>query len=347
MILTGVDWEVGYVTLIRNAGWTRPILEYIDSPFAMGPSGAASGSCSSGYAGWSNSWTSGLNEFCAFVHPNESWFLHNGAGRRIYRSAGTSGNFYLMNPASAGWRGYVQGKIGRLWGDYHLDGLFLDDVWATAIRPRSRETNSDGICQECGTDAQWHASVTGFVQAAKATAGARPVWINSDDSAGYVASVNGYMLENMCASWGTAFMPQSEVLERWADIDVNVAAGKDVILVGQGNARTDVGRMRYSHACYLMVAGPRVSYRFQNAGDYRAFWDYPEFSYELGAPSGGRFSVGVSGWRRNFTAGTAIVNISASTSQAFALGGSYLTPDGATVTSVTLGPRQGMALRSP
>jgi hypothetical protein len=175
MILSGSDYEVGFLQQVRSAGWSRPVLEYIDSPFAMGPSGALNGSCPAGYQGWTTTWTSGLNEFCSQVHPNESWFLHNGAGKRIYRSAGSSGNFYIMNPASAGWRAYVLGKIGRLWPTYRMDGLFLDDVWATANRPRSRETNSDGTCRECGTDQQWHAAWVGFLQTAKAGSGSRPV----------------------------------------------------------------------------------------------------------------------------------------------------------------------------
>ena len=256
MILSGSDYEVGFLGQVRSAGWTKPILEYVDEAFAMGPSSAMTGTCASGYTGYTTTWTSGLNDFCNKVSPNESWFLHNGAGQRIYRDAGGGSYFYLMNPAAPGWRSFVQAKTASLPASYHMDGVFLDDVWATANRPRSRETNSDGTCRECGTDAQWLQAQVGMVQAIKGGAGAQPVWINSDSTSDLVAPVDGFMIENMGASWGTSFMSQAEVEQRLRDVDTNVAAGKDALLVGQGN-QSDVERMRFSHAIYLLVAGPQ------------------------------------------------------------------------------------------
>ena len=182
MILSGSDYEVGFLGQVRSAGWTKPILEYVDEAFAMGPSSAMTGTCASGYTGYTTTWTSGLNDFCNKVSPNESWFLHNGAGQRIYRDAGGGSYFYLMNPAAPGWRSFVQAKTASLPASYHMDGVFLDDVWATANRPRSRETNSDGTCRECGTDAQWLQAQVGMVQAIKAAAGTQPVWVNSDST---------------------------------------------------------------------------------------------------------------------------------------------------------------------
>jgi hypothetical protein len=182
-----------------------------------------------------------------------------------------------------------------------------------------------------------------MVQAIKAGAGAQPVWINSDSTSDLVAPVDGFMIENMGASWGTSFMSQAEVEQRLRDVDTNVAAGKDALLVGQGN-QSDVERMRFSHAIYLLVAGPHVSYRFQNAGDYRSFWDYPEYRLDLGDPSGPRYPVGGSVWRRDFSAGTAIVNLSNTASQTVDLGSTYTLPGGGIATSVTLAPDHGMAL---
>jgi Hypothetical glycosyl hydrolase family 15 len=343
MILSGSDYEVRFLQRVRRAGWRKPILEYIGAPWAMGPSSALTGGCATRYAGYTTTWTSGVNEFCNRVHPNESWFLHNGAGRRIYRDYG--GNFlYIMNPASPGWRSYVQGKVGRIATTYRMNGLFLDDVWETANRPRSRETNSDGTCRECGSDAQWRKANLGFIRAVKKTAGKRPVWINSDNSSGFVRAVDGGMIENMGASWGSSFMSESELESRWRDIDRNVKAGKDMLLVGQGNSRNEIERMRFAHAVYLMVAGPRVSFRFQNAGNYRELWDYPEYRLQMGVATGPRRRVSRSIWRRKFTAGISVVNLSANRSQTVSLGGTYLLPDGRPTTSVTLGPQQGLAL---
>lgn len=50
---------------------------------------------------------------------------------------------------------------------------------------------------------------------------------------------------------------------------------------------------------------------------------------------------------RRYTGGVALVDPSPSVSQSFQLGGTYLTPSGASVTSVTLAPTTGMILHSP
>jgi Hypothetical glycosyl hydrolase family 15 len=345
MILSGSDYEVGFLQQVRRTGWRKPILEYIGAPWAMGPASALTGHCAAGYQGYTTTWTSGKHEFCKQVHPNESWFLHNGPGRRIYRDygEGTGSFLYIMNPASPGWRSYVQAKVGRIATTYHMDGLFLDDVWATANRPRSRETNSDGTCRECGSDTQWRKAYLGFIKAVKKAAGKRPVWINSDNSSSLVRAVDGGMIENMGASWGSNFMSQSEIESRWRDINRNVKAGKDMLLVGQGDSRNEIERMRFAHAVYLMVAGPRVSFRFQNAGNYRELWDYPEYRLRMGVATGPRRRVSRSIWRRKFAAGISVVNLSENRSQRVSLGGTYVLPDRLRAASVTLGPREGIA----
>ena len=347
MILSGSDHEVGFLQKVRRAGWRKPILEYFDTAFAMGPASAGRGSCTPGFEGYSTSVTWRRNDFCNLVNPNESWFLHNGAGHRIVRTIDGSASWYLMNPASPGWRSFVQNKIRQAPRHFHMDGFFLDDVWQTAIRPRSREDTSDGTCRECGSDAHWRNAYLGFLRAVKRAAGKRPVWINSDNSSGLVRAVDGGMIENMGASWGSNFMPQSEIESRWRDIDRNIAAGKDMLLVGQGDSRSEVERMRFAHAVYLMVAGPRVSFRFQNAADYREFWDYPEYRLRMGTATGPRHRVSRSVWRRKFTAGVSVVNLSENQARRVSLGGTYVLSNGSRAASVTLGPREGIAAVRP
>jgi hypothetical protein len=345
MILSGSDREVGFLQKVRRAGWKKPILEYIQGPHAMGPSTALNrgGSCPASYESFTTSWTSRAGDFCNRVHPNESWFLHNGAGQRLYEDGGDGNFWFLMNPASAGWRNYVASKVPQIASDYRMDGLFLDNVWATTWAPRTRETNSDGTCRECGSDAEWRKANLGFLRAVKRARSKRPVWINSDNSSAFVRAVDGGMIENMGASWGSSFMPQSEIESRWRDIDRNVAARRSMLLVGQGDSRSEIERMRFAHAVYLMVAGPRVSFRFQNAGNYRELWDYPEYRLRMGMATGPRRRVSRSVWRRKFTAGVSVVNLSENGSQRVSLGGTYMLPDGLRVTSVTLGPHEGIA----
>lgn len=343
MILSGSDYEVGFLQKVRRAGWRKPILEYFDIAFAMGPASARAGSCARGFEGFTTSVTWQRNSFCDAVNPHESWFLHNGKGQRIIREAGGSASLYIMNPQSPGWRAFVQSRLRQAPRQFRMNGFFLDDVWQTGTRPRFREDTSDGTCRECGSDAQWRRGYLGFLRAVKKAVGKRPVWINSDNSSSLVRAVDGGMIENMGASWGSSYMSQSEIQARWRDIDRNVRARKSALLIGQGDSRDQVDRMRFAHAVYLMVAGPRVSFRFQNADNYRELWDYPEFRLRMGAPTGRRHRVGRSVWLRRFAAGVSAVNLSASRSQTVSLGGTYVLPDGRRAASVTLGPHEGLA----
>src|SRR5436190_2114217 len=63
----------------------------------------------------------------------------------------------------------------------------------------------------------------------------------------------------------------------------------------------------------------------------------------IGQPAAAKQQLGV-GWMRLYSAGVALVNPSPTSPQTFSLGGSYTTPSGATVTSVTLQPGTGMVL---
>jgi hypothetical protein len=349
VVLSGSDYEVGYLQQLRAAGWSQPIPEYIQSPFAMGPSTALNpgGSCSSSYEGFTTSWTSRAGDFCNRVSPHEDWFLHNGAGQRLYEDNGGGDFRYAMNPASAGWRSYVQTKVAEIAADYHMDGLFLDNAWNTANTPRNRMSNSDGTCRECGSDAQWHAAELGLLQGLKSASGARPLWANTDDlsQSGYAGPLDGIMWEDLGTGWcDGCWESQASIEQHLADADAAVAAGDQVLFVGQGDCSCSTQQMRFSHALYLMVAGPRVSYRFQNGGDYRSLWDYPEFSWNLGTPLGPRFKPVATVFERTFSNGAALANMGVS-SVTINLGGTFILPDGSSATSVTLGAHQGVALR--
>jgi len=337
LILSGHQVEDGYLQQLRSAGYTAPVTGYIDFPRAMGPSSCAS---NPSYSGFTTDWASWDGEFCTYLNPNESWFLHNGSGARISFNGG-----YLMNPANSGWQQYMVGKVGRYFTEFPgLAGIFLDDTWATATKPRG----SGCVEAVCQSDASWHAAVMTDLQAIKQALGAHTLWMNSDDisQSGYGGVVDGWMWEDLGTGWcDGCWEDQSAITQHLADADAALAAGKQVLFVGQGDSKTSIQEMRFSHALYLMVAGPNVFYRFQNAGDYLSLWDYPEYGWDLGASLGGRYMDVGTVMRRDFVKGIALANIGTSV-QTVQLAGSYITPAGATVASVTLQPHEGITLRA-
>jgi hypothetical protein len=122
------------------------------------------------------------------------------------------------------------------------------------------------------------------------------------------------------------------------------SAGK--IFIGSTFAPADDAHsMRYARASFLVDwNGGRSALIFEptdpEAQDpYSRVW-----TEDIGTPAGSRFKVGVA-WRRNYTAGTAIVNPSPATSQTVALGADYVTLTGSVVSSVTVRPTDGIILK--
>jgi hypothetical protein len=104
-----------------------------------------------------------------------------------------------------------------------------------------------------------------------------------------------------------------------------------------GTPADDAASMRWGKASFLLGwnGGP--------AGYGAGNW-HPEWTIDIGTPTGPRYQVGTA-WRREYTGGTAIANPSERQAQAVALGAAYLHPDGSPVSSVTLPPLSGMVLR--
>lgn len=306
--------QEAYRSTLRAAGWTGAISQYVDIPFAQGPAGLTSASvaCPSGFSGWGNTITWDRDTFCTRVHAHEDWFLHNGRGERIYRVQESGRWEYFMNPASQGWRDFVASQISWALANLRYDGIFLDDMSTTLQSPKSKGANSDGKVREFSTDSAWVSAMNGVLSAVKAAAGGRPVWINTDNTGAYSAA-DGQMREDFASSWRGSYWSQNSLVAFWNQLDANVAAGKEFVLVSQG-ARSDTNRMRYSLAAYLVVAGSGIRFRYHDVNtDYRSLWSYPEYQAALGSPKGKRYQTGTSTWRRDFACGYVLVNISTHT----------------------------------
>ncbi len=134
--------------------------------------------------------------------------------------------------------------------------------------------------------------------------------------------------------------------DEWLDlVDAVQSRGTDFFTVMYGSSSTSAGveAMRYGRASFLLEwdgGGGGLMFRPSESVDP---WNL-EWTADVGQPVGDKYRVGV-GWRRDFTAGTALVNPSPSSSQTFSLGATYQKADGTSVSSVTLGPTRALVLR--
>ena len=115
-------------------------------------------------------------------------------------------------------------------------------------------------------------------------------------------------------------------------------------LCATGPACTMYDALMYGEAAFkLKWDGSGGGYRMQQTGSidpWNAAW-----TQNIGTPSGAMYAVST-GWRRDYTAGTVIVNPNAPTAGpiTFNLGATYTDPNGNQVTSVTLQPVRAMIL---
>lgn len=118
--------------------------------------------------------------------------------------------------------------------------------------------------------------------------------------------------------------------------------GRDFVGITYGSS-ADTRAMVYGKASFLLDwngGGGAFIYMTRDGSDpANSAW-----TKSIGLPVGAKQQIGV-GWRRTYSNGIVVVNASSTTSQTFRLGGTYLTPSGAAVSSVTIGPTTAMILQ--
>jgi len=132
----------------------------------------------------------------------------------------------------------------------------------------------------------------------------------------------------------------------WLDWQSLVAVAQNAGVDFYGGMRgdaTETGKMMYGKASFLLEwNGKGGGFFWQSKTASVDPWN-PAWTTWIGTPTAAHYQVGV-GWRRNYSAGTVIVNPSPTSAQTFNLGASYTTPAGQTVSSVTLQPITAMIL---
>jgi chitodextrinase len=295
VILTG-DADVQLKQDIRAAGYEGRITHYVYAP-----------ACSDHPQPWTNQLCRG-GEYGTLP---DSYFLHDGAGNRLYRSSsqGAGWRLWAFNPGSAGFRTWAVDRMRWMLDTWGYDGIFFDEVWGYE-HFRQWWGNTTQSIREYPTDDSFWAAWDGFLARIKAELGV-PVLANTEILEWHDQTVDGTMVELFATGWGpTAPMSAARIQEIWARLD---STGREAILVGRGE-RTDTATMRFALAAYMMIARPGISFRY-SPGVYWELWWYPEFDQAkaLGAALGPRQSLGNGRFQRDFQNGTIVVDLNART----------------------------------
>lgn len=287
---------------VRERGYSNVLPQYLllFQIFGPGPYEDSEARCEDDYTPLQNNvmWT---RDFCDQAHPHEDWFLHNGAGERLYTEEriwnGSHAYQYFMNPGSAGFREFWIDQVRRQ-RDAGWESLFLDNVAATYEHISERADNGDGTVAEYDSVEAWQAAVVGMLREIRAAFPERQLWGNiveapstADAWDRYRPELDGIQEERFATGWSgqpplspEAWLAMLERAERTLD------AGKGVVLYGQGE-QSDFARVRFSLASYLLIATPdrRATFRYAHTSSYDQLWWYPEYELILGEPLGRRY----------------------------------------------------------
>jgi hypothetical protein len=320
--LTGPS-DARYRDRVWDAGYNGHIYTYVTAYAVEGPGPYrdASARCNADYQPFDNNLAWGRGDFCRYIHPNESWFLHNSDGERIYEDYFDNGRYtYLMNPADPGWRDYSYERLERIKREWGYSGIWLDNVDLDLDRATRGGENSDGSAQEFSNNSDFRAAMAGWLKGLRERLGDYPVWANlvggrleANSWDQYEPYLDGAMDESYAVRWLDGWrspgewLAQAERAERW------LSREKGLVLVGQGE-QEDERRMRFTLASYMLVANDHAHFRYTRFDQYYfGLWLYPEFetARELGPATGPRQRIAENVYRRPFACGYVEVDVAA------------------------------------
>ncbi len=328
IILTMTDES--YRTKLRLEGYEGPVLQYLMAAELDGPTTAITGTveCDDTHVPWPNQVAYHTGDFCRLAHSNESWFLHNGQGERIYgrKYDGENRAFYQMNPASEGWRTFfLQRARTLIKGSDQVhplgyDGIFLDNVDASMSKVLLYKDNSDGVVQEFESEAAYIEAWTDFLRMVSAEFRPQwPVWANVIADPlheewqwkPHLNYLDGVMIESFATGWSWADDPHTptEWERNLFQAEAILDMGKGHLAVGQGVANGDDSLQEFALASHLLIAdGYHAFFHYAEESRYEQWTRYENYKIELGEPLTARYLMEDGRWRRNFRDGVVTVD---------------------------------------
>ncbi len=303
-------------------------------------------------------WSAGVPYSQALAN---GWLLRDASGNLL--TSTQYGSYVADVGNSAYQQAWIANTLAFLAAYPGLKGVFIDQV-LNDIAP-----TTGAYPAEYPTQGAWAAAMASFISAVGPALQAHGYYVLVN-AVGYIAgdsdsldgtadvawwqqlgpSVSGLMNEyydqvsdgsNTLRASGTAYWTQ--YWDGWQRlISTAQNMGKDFVGVTYG-APGDTQTMTYAKASFLQQWNGGNSTLIFNPTDNSDPWN-SAWTTDIGQPAATSQQVGT-GWMRQYTNGIALVNPDPNNPQTFQLPGSYLTPNGTTVTTVTLQPTTGMILQ--
>ncbi len=289
---------------------------------------------------------------------NNGWLLKDSAGNYLVNS--TYGTYCADLGSSAYQQAWISNVLAYLAAHPGIDGVFNDN---TMYDPKA----------ECGaypakypTTASYSDATLSFVKGVYSALHAKGYYL-ALNATGYIPGDSTYDDGTLTNNWWKQVGPYADGLmneyygetststkqmralgtawyqhwDGWQRLIGTAQSMGDDFLGLTKQTCTDTAAMMYGKASFLLEwnGGPSAFMFTCGTTDPAN----PAWTTSIGQPVGAKVQVGV-GWQRFYSGGVVVLNPSPTSTQTFSLGGSYVDPSGATVTSVTLQPTSAMVL---
>jgi Hypothetical glycosyl hydrolase family 15 len=286
------------------------------------------------------------------------WLLHCGSSLCINKDFA---NNYIGDIGSAAYQqAFIKNVEDYLAARPGIDGIFIDDM---LYDPKAM---MGSYPTEYPSTSAWAAAGVSFAKAVYTALHAKGYYVALNAGA-YMAGDTSYDDGSSTVSWWKELGPYADGLmnefydetssstglmralgtawyqhwDGWQRLIGTAQSMGDDFLGLTKQTCTDTATMMYGKASFLLEwnGGPSAFMFTCGTTDPAN----PAWTTSIGQPVSAKVQVGI-GWMRFYSGGVVVLNPSPTSTQTFSLGGSYLDPSGATVTSVTLQPTTAMIL---
>ena len=268
------------------------------------------------------------------ANPGDPWMLRDLTGQPIHSRFYASD--YYANIASASFRKRVVSNLLAAIKNTRFDGFFFDEIGPLYYNYLGNPVYANAPSPTFPDNASFQRAIQGFMDYVGPSIKSQGLYvgINGAVSAGSDGiqttawweavgkDVDGLSVEffEMDGN-GKTLRANPDYTNQLKIVDAAQNQGKD-FYAGMSGSASETAKMMYGKAAFLLKWNGRGGgfYWHLSTSDP---WN-PAWTTDIGTPSGAMYAVG-GGWRRNYSAGTVIVNPSAASAQTFNLGASYTT----------------------
>jgi hypothetical protein len=190
---------------------------------------------------------------------DDSWYILDANGNRVKNK---DWGWYLMNPASPGWRNYVLQKCSEIINKGY-DGIFADDVWGDLYMDVFTPTPAGGDTYwNTGSPyTRWQTALRELLSYVKSKTGNKLLIYNSLSNV-YLDVSDGKMIENFVFNIIPGYREESWYIE---DLYTVSSMGKYVLASPHDLPSDTKENFIYGLASYLLGAnGPNTYFSWKN-----------------------------------------------------------------------------------